>query len=139
MPDNEFEKASQEKPVGIVREFLQFLAANKKWWLLPIVLILVVCCLLALDDLEAANICDTVAILKDGELVEFDQPQKLINSLPSQGRIARLRIPELTQDLLDQMEKFPEVAIAIRAGNDMVEILMPNFDKNLPELIRKAY
>ena len=46
-------------------------------------------------DLEAANICDTVAILKDGELVEFDQPQKLINSLPSQGRIARLRIPEL--------------------------------------------
>ncbi len=88
-------------------------------------------------DLEAANICDTVAILKDGELVEFDQPQKLINSLPSQGRIARLRIPELTQDLLDQMEKFPEVAIAIRAGNDMVEILMPNFDKNLPELIRK--
>jgi hypothetical protein len=47
MPKNEFEKASQEKPVGIVREFLQFLGSNKKWWLLPIVVVLVVCSLLA--------------------------------------------------------------------------------------------
>ena len=45
---NDFEKASREKPVGIVREFLQFLAENKKWWLLPIVLVLVVCSLLAI-------------------------------------------------------------------------------------------
>lgn len=45
--ENDFEKASQEKPVGIVREFLQFLAENKKWWLLPIVVVLVLCSLLA--------------------------------------------------------------------------------------------
>ena len=47
-PEDDFEKASQEKPVGIVREFLQFLAENKKWWLLPIVVVLVLCSLLAL-------------------------------------------------------------------------------------------
>jgi hypothetical protein len=47
MPENEFEKASREKPVGIVREFLQFLGTNKKWWLLPIIVVLVVCSLLA--------------------------------------------------------------------------------------------
>ena len=47
LPENDFEKASQEKPVGIVREFLQFLAENKKWWLLPIVVVLVLCSLLA--------------------------------------------------------------------------------------------
>ncbi|MGO9115524.1 MAG: DUF5989 family protein [Thermoguttaceae bacterium] len=46
-PKNEFEKANQEKPMGIVREFLQFLAENKKWWLLPIVVVLVLCSLLA--------------------------------------------------------------------------------------------
>jgi hypothetical protein len=46
-PENDFEKASQEKPVGIVSEFLQFLAENKKWWLLPIVVVLVLCSLLA--------------------------------------------------------------------------------------------
>ncbi len=45
--ENDFEKASHEKPVGIVREFLQFLADNKKWWLLPIVVVLVLCSMLA--------------------------------------------------------------------------------------------
>jgi len=39
-PKNDFEKASQEKPAGIVREFLQFLAENKKWWLLPFLIML---------------------------------------------------------------------------------------------------
>jgi hypothetical protein len=34
----EFEKASEGKPPGIAREFLLFLAENKKWWLLPIAL-----------------------------------------------------------------------------------------------------
>jgi ABC-2 type transport system ATP-binding protein len=88
-------------------------------------------------DLEAANICDSVAILKDGKLIEFDEPQKLINTLPSQGRIIRLRIPELSQDLIEQIEKFPEVKIVIRAGNDVVEILMENFDQNLAILVKK--
>jgi hypothetical protein len=45
--ENEFEAAAQEKPAGIVREFLQFLRENKKWWLLPIVTVLAACCLLA--------------------------------------------------------------------------------------------
>ena len=51
-PENEFEKASQEKAPGIVREFLQFLAENKKWWLLPIVVVLVLCTLLAFSALS---------------------------------------------------------------------------------------
>jgi hypothetical protein len=46
-PEDDFEKASQEKPVGIVREFLQFLAENKKWWLLPIIVVLALLSLLA--------------------------------------------------------------------------------------------
>ena len=43
----DFVAISQEKPAGIVREFLEFLAENKKWWLLPIVVVLVLCSLLA--------------------------------------------------------------------------------------------
>ncbi len=43
----DFEKAAEEKPMGLGREFLQFLAENKKWWLLPIVLLLLVFGLLA--------------------------------------------------------------------------------------------
>jgi len=32
----EFAQQAQEASPGIVREFLQFLAENKKWWLIPI-------------------------------------------------------------------------------------------------------
>jgi hypothetical protein len=45
--ENDFEKVSQEEPVGLVREFFCFLSENKKWWLLPIVLVLVLASLLA--------------------------------------------------------------------------------------------
>ena len=42
-----FEKAAEEKAQSLPREFLQFLAENKKWWLLPIVLVLGAISLLA--------------------------------------------------------------------------------------------
>ncbi len=34
------EAAAQERDESIVREFIRFLAHNKRWWLLPIFLIL---------------------------------------------------------------------------------------------------
>ena len=38
---SEFESlASQERSIGIVREFWQFLKYNKKWWLAPILIVL---------------------------------------------------------------------------------------------------
>jgi hypothetical protein len=37
---NEFEKASQEKQVGLVREIVDLLKHNKKWWLAPILIVL---------------------------------------------------------------------------------------------------
>lgn len=40
---NEFEKAAQESgKQGIVKEFLGFLGANKKWWLLPVIICLLI-------------------------------------------------------------------------------------------------
>jgi hypothetical protein len=58
--ESEFEKAGQEKPLGIVREFLQFLRENKKWWLLPIVAVLALCSLLAI---AAATIAPAIYTL----------------------------------------------------------------------------
>ena len=47
MKDNQTESASdqfvlesKEQRTGLVREFLSFLAHNKKWWLLPILVVL---------------------------------------------------------------------------------------------------
>jgi drug/metabolite transporter superfamily protein YnfA len=37
---NEFVTAARSERTGLVREFLGFLAHNKKWWLLPILIVL---------------------------------------------------------------------------------------------------
>ena len=35
-----FEKMAEGQEPGLAREFLSFLAHNKKWWLLPILIVL---------------------------------------------------------------------------------------------------
>ncbi len=39
-PDQTFVEQAEQPQVGIVREFIEFLATNKKWWLTPIILVL---------------------------------------------------------------------------------------------------
>lgn len=45
---SEFERLSQQRRLGLVAEFIDFLKHNKKWWLLPILLALVILGLVAL-------------------------------------------------------------------------------------------
>ena len=87
-------------------------------------------------DLEAAHICDTVAILRLGELLEYAAPQKLIDSLPSGGKIARLTIEKLNEDKMTLIRQFPGMQRVMRAGNEIIEVFMDNFDTNLPKLIK---
>jgi hypothetical protein len=44
----DFEKLAEEAQPGIVAEFIDFLAHNKKWWLLPILLVVGLLGLLAI-------------------------------------------------------------------------------------------
>lgn len=54
-PDNEFEAAAaKHKDEGLVAEFFDFLAHNKKWWLLPIVAVLLLLGVLILLSTTAA-------------------------------------------------------------------------------------
>ena len=86
-------------------------------------------------DLESALICDKVAILKDGRLLEFDTSQNLISSLPSEGLIARFTIEDLNEKLIAFIKKFSPIRRIIRVGNEAIEVLMENFEENLPKLI----
>lgn len=86
-------------------------------------------------DLEAALICDKAAILRDGRLLEFDTSQSLISSLPSEGLIARFIIQNLNEKIIAFIEKFPSTRRIIRVGNEAIEVLMDNFEENLPKLI----
>ncbi len=86
-------------------------------------------------DLEAALICNKTAILKDGKLLEFDTPHKLISSLPSGGLIVRLSIDNLNEKMIKIIQNFEPVKKILRVGNDVLEVLMNNLEENLSKLI----
>ena len=87
-------------------------------------------------DLEAALICDKAAILREGRMLDFDSPQTLIHSLPSEGKLARITIENLNEKIIDLIKNFQPIKKLLRVGNDVVEIMMDDFDSNLPKLIQ---
>ena len=87
-------------------------------------------------DLEAALICDKAAILREGRLLEFDRPQNLISSLPSEGLVVRFMIENLNEKLIDNIKKFKPIKTILRVGNEAIEVLMDNFEENIPKLIQ---
>ena len=87
-------------------------------------------------DLEAALICDKVAILREGKMLSFDSPKKLISSLPSNGMIARVTIENLNQQAIDIIQQFPPIQEILRVGNEVIEVMMHDFEVNLPKLIK---
>ncbi len=36
----DFQRAGEQRPPSLAREFFQFLCENKKWWMLPILFVL---------------------------------------------------------------------------------------------------
>lgn len=86
-------------------------------------------------DLEAALICDKAAILREGKLLAFDAPQNLINSLPSNGLVTRFTIEDLNEKGIKLINQFKPIKRLLRVGNETIEILMDNFEQNLPKLM----
>jgi hypothetical protein len=39
-PSDDFQRQAKQRPPGLLAEFMEFLAENKKWWLAPILLVL---------------------------------------------------------------------------------------------------
>ncbi len=87
-------------------------------------------------DLEAALICDKTAILREGKLLEFDTPQNLINSLPSRGLVARISIENLNQIKINTIQKYASIKKVLRVGNETIEVLMDDFEENLPKFMK---
>ena len=49
-----FAERAKQRPVGLVREFVDFLLFNKKWWLTPIIVAMVLVGVLVLLSSTAA-------------------------------------------------------------------------------------
>ncbi len=86
-------------------------------------------------DLETANICDRVVLLRQGKVVDFDTPHNLIATLPSQGSVARLHIPKLDANLLQQIVDLDDIIHILRIGKEEVELYIKDIDKNLEKII----
>jgi hypothetical protein len=39
-PESQFQQQAEQPPVGLLREFAEFLWYNKLWWITPIVIVL---------------------------------------------------------------------------------------------------
>jgi len=89
-------------------------------------------------DMEAALIVDRAAILRDGKLLEFDSNSNLVTSLPSNGLVARFSIENLNEEKINIIKRFPNATNikTIRVGNESLEVLMDDFEKNLSKLIQ---
>ncbi len=86
-------------------------------------------------DLEAALICDKTAILREGELLAFDSPHNLIQTLPSNGLLVRLTIQDLTQEKIDIIKAFEYCERISRVGNINIEVFLYDFGKNINPFI----
>lgn len=86
-------------------------------------------------DLETANICDKVLLLKEGKVVDFDDPETLIKKLPSQGEIARIRIENLSNEIIKTIENKEYVEYVLRVGKNDIEIYLHHIETNLKRLV----
>ncbi|MBD3228165.1 MAG: ATP-binding cassette domain-containing protein [Candidatus Lokiarchaeota archaeon] len=86
-------------------------------------------------DLETANICDKVVMLKDGRVVDFDDPNELISKLPSRGEILRLKIEGLNNSIIKMIQKNSYVEYVLRVGKEDIEVYMHDIEKNTKNLV----
>ncbi len=89
-------------------------------------------------DLETANICDRVVLLRQGQVVDFDSPQNLISKLPSRGHIARIRA-DLNTNLIERISEMDEVVHILRIGKEEVELYIQDIETNLQEVVNKLF
>jgi ABC-2 type transport system ATP-binding protein len=86
-------------------------------------------------DLEAALVVDKSAILREGKLLDFDTPQNLITSLPSDGQLVRFTIEELDERKLGIIRSYENCEKARRAGNDVVDVFLEDRERDIKALV----
>ncbi|MHA1792261.1 MAG: ABC transporter ATP-binding protein [Promethearchaeota archaeon] len=83
-------------------------------------------------DLEIAQYCDRIVLLDSGRIVEFGNPDDLINSLlPSEGRAIKLELESLSEEVLDSFRSIPEVKFVIKTGRNDMKIFAEEIDRKM--------
>ncbi len=89
-------------------------------------------------DLETANVCDRVVLLRNGQVVDFDTSRNLIAKLPSNGQIARVRA-NFNADLLRKIAELNEIVHILRIGKEEIELYIENIEENLQKIVNRFF
>jgi ABC-2 type transport system ATP-binding protein len=73
-------------------------------------------------DLEVADYCTKVAIIQHGHLVAAGEPSKMIETLPSKGRMIILRFKNLTRQDYTKIAALKGVVYSLVAGRNKLKL-----------------
>lgn len=81
-------------------------------------------------DLEIAQYCNRIVLLDGGRVIEFGDPELLINNLlPSEGRAIKLEVSELNDEIIESFQQVAGVQYVIKSGRNDVKIFADDIDK----------
>ncbi len=81
-------------------------------------------------DLEIAQYCTKIVLLEKGRVIEFGDPEVLINKLlPCEGRAIKLEVAELNEEIIESIRSLPEVKFVIKSGRNDVKIFAEDIDR----------
>ncbi len=81
-------------------------------------------------DLEIAQYCTQIVLLEKGRVIEFGDPEVLINKLlPCEGRALKLEVAELNEEIIESIRSLPEVKFVIKTGRNDVKIFAEDIDR----------
>ncbi len=95
--------------------------------------------LIVSHDLEIADYCSKVAILNHGNLIGFGQPKELVESLPSNGRMAIIKFDKLNnrKDIPRIESDIPSVVHVLNAGRNRLKVFIDDIDDNIAGIIEQ--
>jgi ABC-2 type transport system ATP-binding protein len=83
-------------------------------------------------DLEIAQYCSRIVLLDKGRVIEFGDPEVLINKLlPCEGRAIKLEVAELNDEVLESLRSVPEIKFVIKSGRNDVKIFAEDIDRKM--------
>ncbi len=81
-------------------------------------------------DLEIAQYCNKIVLLDGGRIIEFGDPEDLINKLlPCEGRSIKLEVTELNEEIIETIRGMPEMKFVIKTGRNDLKLFADDIDK----------
>ncbi len=91
-------------------------------------------------DLEVAQYVDRLAILDNGQVIEFATPETLIKLFfPSNGRTALMHFNSISDSLISKLESIDSIQYILKVGRNSLKIFAKGIPNQLNVLLNSIY